>query len=118
MSNEINPAYTSVFQSDIVTTYEAKERAIKPLGIRIERHLDEVGFRTHVIAPYTVMKTPPWKLTVPTICLDLWKYKKSETDPTLYRLHYYELLESFTDYTYIFTDGSKDRDKTAAAFIC
>ena len=29
-----------------------------------------------------------------------------------------ELLESFTDYTQIFTDGSKDGDKTAAAFIC
>ena len=60
MSNEVNPAYSAVFQSDIVATYEAKERAIKPLGLRIERHLDEVGFHTHVIAPYTVMKTPPW----------------------------------------------------------
>ena len=48
MSNEVNPAYSAVFQSDIVATYEAKERAIKPLGLRIERHLDEVGFHTHV----------------------------------------------------------------------
>ena len=64
------------------------------------------------------MKTPPWKLIVPTVCFDLCKYKKSETDPTLYRLHYSELLESFTDYTHIFTDGSKDGDKTDAAFIC
>ena len=31
MSNEVNPAYSAVFQSDIVATYEAKERAIKPL---------------------------------------------------------------------------------------
>ena len=64
------------------------------------------------------MKTPPWKLIVPTVCFDLCKYKKSERDPTLYRLHYSELLESFYGlYTY-FTDGSKDGDKTAAAFIC
>ena len=118
MSNEGNPAYSAVFQSDIVATYEANERVIKPLGLRIERHLDGVGFHTHVIAPYTVMKTPPWKLIVPTVCIDLCKYKKSDTDPTLYRLHYSELLESFTDYTHIFTDGSKDGDKTAAAFIC
>ena len=47
MSNEVNPAYSAVFQSDFVATYE-----------------------------------------------------------------------SFTDYTHIFTDGSKDGDKTAAAFIC
>ena len=118
MSNEVNPAYSAVFQSDIVATYEAKERAIKPLGERIERHLDRVGFHTHVIAPYTVMKTPPWKLIVPTVCFDLCKYKKSDTDATLYRLHYSELLESFTDYTHIFTDGSKDGNETAAAFIC
>ena len=79
---EVNPAYSDVFQSDIISTYEAKERAIKPLGLRIERHLDGVGFHTHVIAPYTVMKTPPWKLIVPNVCFDLCKYKKSDTDPT------------------------------------
>ena len=28
------------------------------------------------------------------------------------------MLESFTDYTHIFTGGSKDCDKTAATFIC
>ena len=117
MSNEVNPAYSAVFQSDIVATYEAKERAIKPLGLRIERHLDGVGFHTHIIAPYTVMNTRPWKLIVPTVCFDLCKYKKSDTDPTFYRLHYSELLESFTDYTHIFTDGSKDGDKTAAFFL-
>ena len=71
MSNEVNFAYLVVFQFDIVATYEAKERAIniKPLGLRIERH--EVGFHTHLITPYTVMKTPPWKLIVPTVCFDL-----------------------------------------------
>ena len=58
------------------------------------------------------------KLIVPTVCFDVCKYKKGETDPNLYRLHYSELLESFTEYTHIFTDGSKDGDKIAAAFIC
>ena len=62
MFNELNPAYSAVFQSDYVATYEAKEQAIKPLGLRIESHLDKLGFHTHVISPYKVMKTPPWKL--------------------------------------------------------
>ena len=117
MSDEVNPAYLSVFQTDFVASYEAKERALKPLGFRIGKQLDEVVFYIHVIAPYKVLKTPPWKLIVPTVCSDLCKYKKSETDPTLYRLHYSELLGYFYGlYTY-FTDGSKDGDKTAAAFI-
>ena len=117
MSNEVKSAYSAVFQSGCMSN-EAKERAIKLLRLMIERHLDEVGFNPHVIAPYKVMKMPLWKLIVPTVCFDLCKYKKSETDPSLYRLYYSELLESFTDYTHIFSDGSKYGDKTAAAFIC
>ena len=73
ISNEVNPAYSSVFQSDFIATDEAKERAIKPLGLRIERHLDEVGFHTHVITPYKVMKTPLWNVIVPSVCFDLCK---------------------------------------------
>ena len=49
MSNEVKPVYSAVFQSDI------------------ERHLDGVGFHTHVNTPYKVMKTTPWKLIVPSI---------------------------------------------------
>ena len=64
-------------------------------------HLDEVGFHPHDSATDKVMKTPPWKLIVLTICFELSKYKKSDTDPILYRLNY-----SFTDHTYIFTNGS------------
>ena len=71
MSSEVNPAYSVVFQSDFIVTYEAKDRAINPLGLRIERHLDEVGFHPHVIAPYNVMETPPWKLIVPTVFFHL-----------------------------------------------
>ena len=67
-----------------------------------------MGFHTHVIAPYTVMKTPQRHLIVLTVCFDLCKYKKSETDPTLYRLYYSELLDSFTDHTHIFTNGTND----------
>ena len=87
------------------------------LGLRIEKHLDKVGFHPHVIAPYMIMKTLLWKLVVPTICFDVCKYKKSETDATLYRLYYSELLDYFAYYIHIFTDGSKDGDKTAASFI-
>ena len=45
-----------VFQSNIVATYAVKEKVIKPLGLRIERHLDKVDFHVHVISPYKVMK--------------------------------------------------------------
>ena len=76
-----------------------------------------MGFHPHVIAPYKVMKTPPWILIVLNICFELCKYKKSGTDPVLNRYYYYELVDSFTDHAFIFTDESKNGDKTDAAFI-
>ena len=119
MSNEVNPAYSAVFQSDCVATYKAKERDIKPLGLGIERHLDEVGFHTHVIPPYKVMKTPPWKLIVRTVCFNVCKYNTRRVK--LIQLYIVCVILNFwnlTDYTHIFTDGSKDGDKTGVAFIC
>ena len=76
-----------------------------------------MGFHTHGIVSYKVKQAPSWKLSVPTVCFDLCKYKTSETDRTLYHLYYFELLESLTYYTHIFTGGSKDGDKRAASFI-
>ena len=63
ISNEVNPAYSTVFQYDIVATYAAKERIIKLLGLMTESHLDEVGFHPHVSTQYKTMKTPPWNLS-------------------------------------------------------
>ena len=108
MSNELDPAYSSVFQSDIIATYEAKEKTVKLLRLMIERHLVEAGFHLHVVSPYTVMKTPHCKLIVPTVCFELCTYKKSDTDPVLYRSYYFELLDAFSFDIFIFTDGSKD----------
>ena len=59
MSNEVNPAYSSVFLSDIVAIYEAKEKAIKPLELRVEIYLDEGALHPHAIAPYKIMTSPP-----------------------------------------------------------
>ena len=115
MSSGVNLDYSAVFQSDIAATYAAKD--VEPLVLRIERHLDGVCFHPHVITPYKVMKTPPWKLIVHCICFELCKYKKDETDPTLYCLHYSELLDTYGEYTY-FTEESNDGDKTVATFIC
>ena len=42
-----------------VATCEVKEKDIKPVWLRNQRRLDEVGFQSHMIAPYKVMKTPP-----------------------------------------------------------
>ncbi len=118
MSDEANPANPVVFQPSLVATYESKPNAIRPLGLRITNQLDEVGFHPHMIAPFKTSKIPPWTMAVPNVCFDLCKYKKCDTDPALFRLYFLELSDSFIGYTHIFTDGSKDGDKTSAAFVC
>ena len=118
MSNARNPAYPVVFQLQYRSLYENKEKNIKPSGLRVEKHLDEVGFHPHMIAPDKVTSTPLWKFMVPDICFDVCKHKKSETDPVYFRLLFVELLEQFRDYAHIYTDGSKDGVKTALAFVC
>ena len=71
MSNERNPAYPIIFQPHDRALYENKEKAIKPLGLRVEKHLDEVGFHPHMIAPSKLTSTPPWTFIVPDVCFDL-----------------------------------------------
>jgi len=42
---------------------------------------------------------------------------KSETNPSIFLNSYHELLSQFDNYTKIYTDGSKDEEKAAAAFV-
>ena len=118
MSKARNPAYPVVFQLQYRALYENKEKTIKPLRLRVEKHLDEVEFYPHMIAPDKVTSTPLWKFMVPDICFDVCKHKKSETDPVYFRLFFAELIEQFRDYTHIYNDGSKDGIETALAFVC
>ena len=53
MSNEVNHAYSAVSQSDIVATYETKERAIKPVGLRIALIYVNIG-RVKLIQRYII----------------------------------------------------------------
>ena len=39
------------------------------------------------------------------------------TKPVEFRTYFAELIESYADYTHIFTDGSKESNKTAIAVV-
>ena len=115
MANDRNPAYSVVLDPPYRDLYDAKENSIKPLGLRIEEHLDSVGFQPHNIATITVSRIPPWKFSLPIVNFELSVHKKSMTNPVEFRTCFAELLESYTDFTHIYTDGSKDANKTALA---
>ena len=87
------------------------------MGLRIEEHLDSVGFQPHNIATITVSQIPPWNFSLPIVNFELSIHKKSITNPVEFRTYFAELLESYTDFTHIYTDGSKDANKTALAVV-
>ena len=117
MANDRNPAYPVVLDPPYRDLYDAKENSIKPLGLRIEEHLDSVGFQPHNIATITVSHVPPWKFSLPIVNFELSIHKKNITNPVEFRTYFAELLESYSDFTHIYTDGSKDANKTALAVV-
>ena len=54
---------------------------------------------------------------IPNTCFDLSQHKKSETDPIVFRTHFLALAEHLDDHVHIYTDGSKDGDRTACAVV-
>ena len=45
------------------------------------------------------------------------QYKKSETNPLLVKLHFAEIRSVTSEYSAIYTDGSKDGDRVASAAV-
>ena len=62
-------------------------------------------------------QVPPRKFSLPIVNFELSVHKKSITNPVEFRTYFAELLESFIDYTQIYTDESKDANKTALAVV-
>ena len=117
MSNESNPAYSCVFSPSYTELFDRKPRSIKPIGMRLKEHIDNVGFDPEDIEQFAYSRVPPWKYIMPNTCFDLSRYKKSETDPIVFRTHFIALVEHLDDHVHIYTDGSKDGDRTACAVV-
>ncbi len=117
MSNEKNPAYHTVFTPNCSDHFERNGRAIKPLGIRLEEHLENIGFDVDDIEQFAYSRVPPWKFIVPDTCFSLSQYKKADTDPVLFRTYFSELEDQFVDYVHIYTDGSVDGHVASCAVV-
>ena len=71
-----NPAYDSVFKSDLSDIYDAHPNEIRPLSLRVRPLLQAAGVDSGQISESLYHASPPWTLPVPEIWLDLTKYKK------------------------------------------
>ena len=70
-----------------------------------------------IAKPSTLSDIPPWQLLKPKVDTSLSEYKKSETNPVVFKQKLSELKQSKPITTEIYTDGSKDQGKVAAAAV-
>ena len=69
------------------------------------------------IAPIVIHENPPWLNPKPTFNFELTQHKKSETNPLLIQQHFAEIRSVTSEYSAIYTDGSKDGDIVVSAAV-
>ena len=116
-SNPSNPAFDCIFNPRYRQTFARKETAIPTVGIRVEHLMLDADIDIDVIAPYTLPTIAPWTIQPPAINFKLHSGNKSTTDPNLFKVQFYEMLEVYTDHTCIYTDGSKDENRVSSAAV-
>ena len=60
---------------------------------------------------------PPWTIKNPKVILQLNELPKTKTHPSTYQEKLHNILQQHPNYLYIFTDGSKDNNKTACTAV-
>ena len=116
-ANPENPAYDATFTVTNEHFYTSKPTAIRPFALRIKDPLDEICPNLNQIDQYSVPRVPPWKMMRPYVDLSLSVYPKEKTPPILFQSEFTSLQEKYEDYKAIYTDGSKDGEKVAAATV-
>ena len=65
----------------------------------------------------TLPQIPPWIIKNPKVNLQLNQLHKTKTPPFTYQEKHQNILQQYPDYLCIYTDGSKDHNKTACAAV-
>ena len=76
-----------------------------------------VGLKKSDVVTFSIPSTPPWLLTSPAVNFTLHCSNKSNTSPAVFKHCFYELCHEYKNYYRIFTDGSKEGNRVAAAVV-
>ena len=94
-STSQNPAYSAIFNSKFISSFDRKPNQIPPLGIRIQSHLQAIGFRRKDTLQCPTLPTPPWLLHRPEINYSLHSLHKDDTAPEIFRHNFNELCADY-----------------------
>ena len=112
-----NPAHRLVFAPSNVDKFNAKPSAIPPFGIRMQNLLTDMNFDTTLIAESKLSIVPPWELAVPNVNLSCKIGKKDCTNAFDFLTQFYMIANVYSNYQFIYTDGSKSGDKVGCAAV-
>ena len=90
---------------------------LPPLPIRVSGDLQAVGFKKSDVITSSIPSTPPWLLNRPAVNFTLHCSDKSDTPPEIFKRRFYELCHEFKNFYPIFTYGSKEGNRVAAAVV-
>ena len=116
-SNPDNPTHSVVFNPLYKQLFLDKVRVIPPFSIRHGPNVACLDLDLDDIAETKVSEIPPWTLKSPVYLYDLAEDKKATTDATVFNTKYSAIKDQYYNYERIYTDGSKD-DKRVAAAAC
>ena len=107
-ANIDNPAHDCVFNPQYENLYDKIKKCIKSIGFRIQKHIDDSNMPLDIIKPLSHSKISPWKLLKPEIDTSLSEFKKTETNPLVFKQKLAEFKDSKQTGIEIYTDGLKD----------
>ena len=118
-ANPSNPAHKVTFppyiSDELLQLYESKPNAIRSFGLRVAPLLTSAKIKQDKIEKHSVSEIPPWCIRKPTVNLTLHTGKKSESNPHFLKENFHQLQSHFSDYHFIYTDGSKEDNKVGCA---
>ena len=113
-SNRSNPTYNTVFRPNFFSLFEKKPNAI--LSFESPQHLLLQALKLEILKQL-VIDAPPWTLNKPEVNFSLLADKKDNTDAFIFKTKFQRNNIFLPRLQAIYTDGSKDGPKVAAACV-
>ena len=90
---------------------------IPPFAIRYGPEVAKLDADLDDIAEQIISDVPLWTVNSPTYIYDLASDKKASTSPIVFQTKYREIKNTYYNFERIYTDGSKDGKRVAAAAV-
>ncbi|XP_043252544.1 uncharacterized protein LOC122397459 [Colletes gigas] len=110
-------SFKNTFSDRYITKYNNKKLTPKPFYYRVHKLEEELNITFFPTIPRRKTGIPPWVMHPIEVNIDLTVYKKSDTNPVIFRNLTIETIDRYRNYIHIYTDGSKTETGTGYAVI-